>query len=99
MVGTSIKDALTKWEEINKKDPTKAYDIGLQFQIPPIEKMDSTLNTLLECRKLSLSTNSIEKIAGIGTLRHLRILVLSRNNLKTIAGIVTQINSKFFIFL
>ncbi|XP_073830946.1 dynein axonemal light chain 1 isoform X2 [Musca autumnalis] len=62
---TTIKDALTKWEERTKEDSTKALDIGLQFQWPPIEKMDGTLNTLLECRKLSLSSNMIEKITGI----------------------------------
>ncbi|XP_061396696.1 dynein axonemal light chain 1 [Musca vetustissima] len=84
---TTIKDALTKWEERTKEDSTKAVDIGLQFQWPPIEKMDGTLNTLLECRKLSLSSNMIEKITGIGNLKNLRILSLARNNLKAISGI------------
>lgn len=85
---TTIKEALTKWEERTKEDSTKAVDIGLQFQWPPIEKMDGTLNTLLECRKLSLSSNMIEKITGIGNLKNLRILSLARNNLKAINGIV-----------
>ncbi|XP_054730691.1 dynein axonemal light chain 1 [Anastrepha obliqua] len=84
---TTIKDALRIWEEQNKKDPISAIDIGLQFQYPPIEKMDATLNTLVNCRKLSLSSNMIEKIVGINQLKNLRVLSLARNNLKTINGI------------
>lgn len=38
-------------------------------------------------RKLSLSTNVIEKISGISTLKYLRILSLSRNNIKTFSGL------------
>ncbi|XP_011191723.1 dynein axonemal light chain 1 [Zeugodacus cucurbitae] len=84
---TTIKDALRIWEEKNGKDPITVTDIGLQFQYPPIEKMDSTLNTLVNCRKLSLSSNMIEKITGINQLKNLRILSLARNNLKNINGI------------
>lgn len=39
------------------------------------------------CRKLSLSTNCIEKISGLDTLSNLKILSLARNNLKSFAGI------------
>ncbi|XP_065364252.1 dynein axonemal light chain 1 [Calliphora vicina] len=84
---TTIKEALTKWEERTQQDATKATEIGLQLQFPPIEKMDSTLGTLTECRKLSLSTNMIEKITGIGSLKNLRILSLARNNIKALNGI------------
>lgn len=38
-------------------------------------------------RKLSLSTNMIEKISGISTLKYLKILSLSRNNIKTFSGL------------
>lgn len=89
---TTIKEALSKWEERSKQDSTKAMDIGLQFQWPPIEKMDGTLGSLAECLKLSLSSNMIEKITGIGNMKNLRVLSLARNNLKTINGIV---RSKF----
>lgn len=40
------------------------------------------------CRKLSLSSNMIEKIAGISTLKNLRILSLGRNYIKNFAGLV-----------
>nr|XP_012226291.1 PREDICTED: dynein light chain 1, axonemal-like [Linepithema humile] len=39
------------------------------------------------CRKLSLSTNMIEKISGINSLKYLKILSLSRNNIKTFSGL------------
>ncbi|XP_068140036.1 dynein axonemal light chain 1 [Drosophila tropicalis] len=85
---TTIKDALARWEERNKPtEAIKATEIGLQFQYPPIEKMDSTLGTLVECQKLSLSSNMIEKISGISSMKNLRVLSLARNNLKNISGI------------
>ncbi|XP_037960995.1 dynein light chain 1, axonemal [Teleopsis dalmanni] len=84
---TTIKDAIANWEQKHNEVAAKAVDIGLQFQWPPIEKMDSNLSVLAECRKLSLSTNMIDKIVGISSLKNLKILVLSRNYLKTINGI------------
>jgi len=38
-------------------------------------------------RKLSLSTNCIEKISNLDTLKNLKILSLARNNLKNFNGI------------
>lgn len=43
-------------------------------------------NTLC-CRKLSISTNMIEKISGIAALSNLKILALGRNNIKTFVGL------------
>lgn len=48
--GTSVKDALKLWEERTGEDSKTATDIGLQFQWPPIEKMDATLLTLVNCK-------------------------------------------------
>ncbi|KAH8393637.1 dynein light chain 1, axonemal [Drosophila serrata] len=84
---TSVKDALAKWEERNKQPLATATEIGLQFQYPPIEKMDPVLNSLTECQKLSLSSNMIEKISGISGMKNLRVLSLARNNLKALNGI------------
>ncbi|XP_030569812.1 dynein light chain 1, axonemal [Drosophila novamexicana] len=86
---TTIKDALARWEERNKQEAITAQDIGLQFQYPPIEKMDATLSTLVECQKLSLSSNMIEKITGISGMKNLRVLSLARNYLKNLNGIET----------
>ncbi|XP_055594431.1 dynein axonemal light chain 1-like [Uranotaenia lowii] len=85
---TTIKEALQQWSVENEgQDPLQAKDIQLQFQWPPIEKMDATLSTLTECEKLSLSSNMIDKIIGIAGMKSLRILSLARNNLKSLAGI------------
>lgn len=47
---TSIKDALKHWEETHEGETvTEATDVQLQFQWPPIEKMDATLSTLINC--------------------------------------------------
>lgn len=46
---TTIKEALKRWEEKYKMSPSEAKEVQLQFQWPPIEKMDSTLGTLTNC--------------------------------------------------
>ncbi|XP_050426403.1 dynein axonemal light chain 1-like [Adelges cooleyi] len=84
---TTIKDAIKKWEDDNKESATEAKSIGLQFQWPPIEKMDSSLSVLVNCEKLSLSTNMIEKINGLSALRNLKILSLGRNYIKAFTGL------------
>ena len=62
---TICKDAIRRWEEENGHDASTATEIILSFQWPPLEKMDNSLSSLSTCEKLSLSTNMIEKIAGI----------------------------------
>ena len=55
----------------------------VEFQIPPVEKMDASLAYLAAtCEHLSLSTNCIEKIANLNGFKNLRILSLGRNNIK-----------------
>ncbi|XP_026467121.1 dynein light chain 1, axonemal-like [Ctenocephalides felis] len=85
---TSIKEALKRWEEKHPDIPIgEALDVQLQFQWPPIEKMDNSLNVLVKCEKLSLSTNMIDKIAGISSLKNLKILSLARNYIKNLTGL------------
>ncbi|KAK7101136.1 dynein axonemal light chain 1-like [Littorina saxatilis] len=85
--GTTIKEALAKWEEKNEMKCPEAKVIKLCGLNPPIEKMDSSLSQLVACEKLSLSSNVIEKIAFLTNLRHLKILSVARNNIKTFAGL------------
>ena len=59
----------------------------LYFQIPLIEKMDPGLSALNHVRKLSLSSNNIEKIANLNGFKQLKILSLGRNNIKNLAGL------------
>merc|ERR1711963_643803 len=84
--GTTIKEALAKFEEKNGK-ASECSEVKLIAQIPPIEKMDASLSTLVKCEKLSLSTNCIEKIANLNGLKNLKILSLGRNNIKSFTGL------------
>lgn len=85
---TSCQKAIQLWEERNQQNPTEAEVIKLIFQTPPIEKMENqSLNTLLKCKHLSLSSNSIDKMINLPSLRNLEILSLSRNNIKKIGGL------------
>ncbi|KAJ2946555.1 hypothetical protein O0L34_g12609 [Tuta absoluta] len=85
----SCKEAIAAWEKDKNKVAGEAEVIELQFRWPPIEKMDGALSTLTACKKLSLSTNMIDKIAGIAGMRNLKILSLGRNYIKSLAGIET----------
>ncbi|XP_019877746.1 dynein axonemal light chain 1-like isoform X2 [Aethina tumida] len=81
---TTIKDAIKKWEEANKKKISEAKAVGFQFQWPPIDRMDNSLSALVNC---CLSANMIEKIAGVSSLKNLRILSLSKNYIKSFSGL------------
>ncbi|XP_076632925.1 dynein axonemal light chain 1 [Colletes latitarsis] len=84
---TTCKEAIRRWEEENRQEASTATEVILSFQWPPIEKMDNALATLVSCEKLSLSTNMIEKIAGIASLKNLKILALGRNLIKGFTGL------------
>ncbi|NWI63047.1 DNAL1 protein, partial [Todus mexicanus] len=56
-------------EEKNGQKASEAKEVKLYGQIPPVEKMDEALSTLVNCEKLSLSTNCIERIANLNNLR------------------------------
>ncbi len=59
--------------------------VKLYAQIPPISKLDASLNNLKNCEQLSLSTNSIDRMnPGLGGMVKLRILSLGRNMIKRI---------------
>lgn len=46
---TTIKEALKRWEDKTKENAIESKVIELQFQWPPMEKMDATLSTLINC--------------------------------------------------
>lgn len=46
---TTIKEAIKKWEDKTGLQSATATEVTLIFQWPPIEKMDSTLATLVNC--------------------------------------------------
>ncbi|XP_051578514.1 dynein axonemal light chain 1 isoform X2 [Myxocyprinus asiaticus] len=84
---TTIKEALAKWEEKTGEKASEATAVKLYSQIPPIEKMDASLSSLVNCERLTLSTNCIEKIANLNGLKNLKILSLGRNNIKNLNGL------------
>lgn len=49
-------------------------------------------------RKLSLSTNMIEKVTGLNSLKKLRILSLGRNYIKSFSGMVRSLLYYMYIF-
>ncbi|NXO41201.1 DNAL1 protein, partial [Locustella ochotensis] len=84
---TTIKEALARWEEKSGQKASEAKEVKLYGQVPPVEKMDAALSALVNCEKLSLSTNCIDRIANLSNLKNLRILSLGRNNIKSLTGL------------
>lgn len=64
MAPTICSAAIRQWEKDQKQKASKAQEVNLCFQWPPIEKMDNALAELVSCEKLVLSVNRIDKIAG-----------------------------------
>ncbi|CAB3236935.1 unnamed protein product [Arctia plantaginis] len=84
---TTCKEAISLFERENHIKATEATVVELRFQWPPIEKMDRALSTLVACEKLTLSSNMIDKIAGLAGMRNLRILMVDRNYIKSLIGL------------
>ena len=82
MPGTSCKEAIRQFEAKVGRPASECEEVKLICQVPPIDKMDDSLNQLEACQKLSLSTNSIDKMVALPKLKNLRILSLGRNNIK-----------------
>ena len=49
--------------------------------------MDDSLNSLVSCEKLALSSNIIERMIALPKLKNIRILSIGRNKIKKIAGL------------
>ena len=84
---TSCRDAIKAWEAKTGSMAVEAKEVKLICQIPPIDKMDDSLNSLEQCEKLSLSSNLIERIISLPKLKNLKCLSLGRNNIKRLTGL------------
>lgn len=83
--GTTCKEAIAAWQLANPDQPIgEAKKVSLICQLPPIKKFDNSLNNLVSCEHLSLSTNQIDKIQPLPGLKNLKILSVGRNNIKRI---------------
>lgn len=93
--GTPLSKALSLWEEKNGKPAAEAEEIKLIFLVlwclpknPPIDKLEtSVLSTLTRVEKLSISSNSIDKIVNFPPLKYLTRLSLARNCIRKISGL------------
>ena len=56
-------------------------------QYPPIKNMDGPFHQLLNCEKMSLSSNCISVITNLSGFKRLKLLSLGRNCIKTLHGI------------
>ncbi|CAK0784031.1 hypothetical protein CVIRNUC_007234 [Coccomyxa viridis] len=83
---TSIKEALARVEKESGVSLAQAEKVDLTAQVPSIEKMDASLGVLKACRHLSLSTNNVDRIAGLNGMASLEILSLGRNQVKKLEG-------------
>jgi len=81
---TTCAQAIKNWETANNAVAEEAEYIKIYCQMPPINKMDSSLGTLKNCERLALSTNNIDRIASLAGMSKLKILSLGRNLLKKI---------------
>ncbi|CAE7741256.1 LC1 [Symbiodinium microadriaticum] len=81
---TTCAQALKNWEAANGTAAEEADYIKLYCQVPPIVKMDSSLNALRNCERLALSTNAIDRIIPLAGMSSLKILSLGRNQIKKI---------------
>ncbi|UJR31816.1 hypothetical protein I4U23_019293 [Adineta vaga] len=85
MTYQTFREALTKYLDGRKVEELK--ECFLYGRIPPIEKLDQSLSSLINCERLALSSNTIERIGYMNGLHHLKILSLSRNNIKNLTGL------------
>lgn len=94
---TSCKDAIARWEQAKGLKAAEAEKVELFGVCPSIEKMDSSLNALQNCRHLALSTNNIDKMGALAGLDRLEVLSLGRNclkkieNLESVAGTLREL--------
>jgi len=81
---TTCNLAIKAWEAKEGQSAEEAEVVKLYCQIPPINKLDNTLNTLKNCTQLSLSTNAIDRLIPLAGMKKLKIISLGRNQIKKI---------------
>ena len=84
---TTCAKALQAWAAKEETPLEDAKMVKIYAQIPPISKLDNSLNQLVNCERLSLSTNSIDRLIPLPGLKSLKILSVGRNNLKKVQEI------------
>ncbi|ETW18960.1 hypothetical protein C923_02279 [Plasmodium falciparum UGT5.1] len=80
----TFSNCIKNWEQKNGKKICDEEEVSFICNIPLIEKLDNSINTLEKCKRLSLSTNRIEKLIPMSGLKNIEILSLGRNCIKKI---------------
>lgn len=89
-MATTCSQAIKLFEQKTETSAAEAKEINLCNQ--NLVKLDSkVLSNLAQCEKLSLSTNSIERMVSLSGMTELKILSLGRNNLKKIEKASTEV--------
>ena len=83
-MATTCAVAIKEWETQTGEVAAEAKHVALYCRVPPINRLDNTLNSLVNCERLALSTNSIDKIIPLNGMKCLKILSLGRNQIKKI---------------
>lgn len=84
---TTCAQAIKNFETLHTVVATEVDHVKLYCQQPPIAKMDAALNSLVNCERLALSTNTIDRIISLSGLTKLKILSLGRNAIKKVRGL------------
>lgn len=82
---TTCAQAIKNFETLHTVVATEVDHVKLYCQQPPIAKMDAALNSLVNCERLALSTNTIDRIISLSGLSKLKILSLGRNAIKKVS--------------
>lgn len=86
--GMSCKEAIL-WYCAQQPDNPKPEDLEvceIFYMKPSIERMDPSISMLKNCKKLSISSNNIDKVANLNGLQ-LELLSIGRNVIKKLDGI------------
>ncbi|SCO71274.1 dynein light chain 1, putative [Plasmodium vivax] len=78
----TISHCIKNWEQKNGRKISEEEEVSFICHIPLIEKLDNSINSLEKCKRLSLSTNRIEKFVPMSGLKNVEILSLGRNCIK-----------------
>ena len=82
-----LKEAIDRASKAASLPPASLPALDAYGQCPPLDRIDApALVSLTSLTRLSLSTNAIDRVAGVGALPSLRVLSLGRNSLRRLDG-------------
>jgi dynein light chain 1, axonemal len=85
---SALKDVVDRAAKAAGVPPSSLTALDAWGQCPPLDRIDgAALTSLTSLTRLSLSTNAIDRVAGVGGLPSLRVLSLGRNALRRLDGV------------